>query len=96
MRINEITQAIIGSAIEVHRALGPGLLESVYEECLCHELYRRNLAFERQRPLPVEYHGIRLDCGFRVDILVLNSVVIEVKAVEALHPIHDAQLLRRS
>ena len=93
MKKNEITQAIIGAAIEVHRALGPGLRESAYEECLCRELGVRNIPFERKRALPVEYKGVKLDCGYRLDVLVAESVVVEVKAIEAILPIHEAQLL---
>ncbi|MCL5959694.1 MAG: GxxExxY protein [Chloroflexi bacterium] len=93
MESNEVTQAIVGGAIEVHPALGPGLLESAYEECLCRELGLRRIAFERQLPLPVEYEGIHLNCAYRVDLLVAGSVVVEVKAVEDLLPIHEAQLL---
>lgn len=93
MGMNEITEAIIGSAIEVHRALGPGLLESAYEECLCRELVLRGLPFERQRDLPVEYKGVKLDCGYRLDLLVMKLVVVEIKAVERLLPIHEAQVL---
>jgi GxxExxY protein len=93
MKVNQITKAIIGAAIEVHRALGPGLLESAYEECLCRELSLRGIPFERQRPLPVEYKGLRLDCGYRLDLLVADTVVVEIKAVESLLPIHEAQLL---
>ena len=93
MSINEITAAIIGAAIDVHRALGPGLLESAYEECLCRELSLRQVPYERQRALPVEYKGLRLDCGYRLDLVVDGQVVVEVKAVEALMPIHEAQVL---
>jgi len=93
MEINQVTEAIIGSAIEVHRALGPGLLESAYEECLCREMDLRRIPFERQRPLPVEYKGLRLDCGYRLDLLVSDRVVVEIKAVESLLPVHEAQLL---
>jgi GxxExxY protein len=93
MERNRITEQIIGAAIEVHRALGPGLLESAYEECLCHELRLRGVAFERQRPLPVEYKGTKLDCGYRLDLLVADVVVVEIKAVESIEPIHEAQLL---
>jgi GxxExxY protein len=93
MSINELTEAIIGAAIEVHRALGPGLLESAYEECLCRELSLRKIPFERQRALPLQYKGMSLDCGYRVDLLVADKVVVEIKAVEALLPIHEAQLL---
>ena len=93
MNANEITDQIIGAAIEVHRVLGPGLLESAYEECVCHELKLRGLSFERQRPLPVEYKGIKLDCGYRLDLLVENTIVLEIKAIAAVEPIHEAQLL---
>lgn len=89
----DLTESVIGSAIEVHRVLGPGLLESAYEECLCHELRLRRISFERQVELPVEYKGVRLDCGYRIDLVVENCVVIEVKCVEHLLPIHEAQLL---
>jgi len=87
------TSAIIGAAIEVHRQLGPGLLESAYEECLCHELHLRGLAFERQVALPVSYKGLQLDCGYRIDLIVEREVVVELKAVEKILPIHEAQLL---
>ncbi|MBK9712834.1 MAG: GxxExxY protein [Kouleothrix sp.] len=93
MKVSEITSEIIGAAIEVHRTLGPGLLESAYEQCLCRELSLRRLAFEQQRSLPVEYKGLRLDCGYRLDLLVMETVVVEVKSVAALLPIHEAQLL---
>ncbi len=93
MEVNEITKAIIGAAIEVHKALGPGLLESAYEECLCRELDLRQIPYKRQQALPVEYKGLKLDCGYRMDLLVAEDVVVEIKAVEALHPIHEAQLL---
>ncbi len=93
MTMNEITQAIIGAAIEVHRVLGPGLLESAYEECLCRELALRGVPFERQQPLPVNYKGLALDCGYRLDLLVSRLVVVEIKAVDKLLPIHEAQLL---
>ena len=93
MRVNEITEAVIGAAIEVHRALGPGLLESAYEECLCRELTLRRIPFERQVSLPVEYKGLRLDCGYRIDLLADSQVVVEIKAVEELVPVHEAQLL---
>lgn len=91
--LNQITQQIIGAAIEVHRQLGPGLLESSYRECLCRELLLRATPFEREKPLPLEYKGIHLGCGYRIDVLVANSIVVEVKAIEALAPIHEAQLL---
>lgn len=91
--INEISQAVIGAAIEVHRTLGPGLLESAYEQCLSHEFSLRRIPFERQKPLHVAYKGVALDCGYRLDFLVSGMVVVEVKAIEALLPIHKAQLL---
>jgi len=90
---NALSNAIIGAAIEVHKQLGAGLLESVYEECLVYELSQRQIAFERQKPVPVVYKNIHLDCGFRVDLLVGGIVVVELKAVEKLAPIHDAQVL---
>jgi len=91
--INALTETIIGAAIEVHRALGPGLLESAYEQCLCYELSLRNIPFDRQRQLPVKYKGIMLDCGYRIDILVCELVVVELKSIDKLAPIHEAQLL---
>jgi len=91
--VNEVTQTVIGAGIEVHRALGPGLLESAYEECLCRELDLRKIQFDRQRHLPVNYKRIRLDCGDRLDLLVAGTVVVEIKAVDRLLPIHQAQLL---
>jgi GxxExxY protein len=92
-RENQITKRIIGFAIEVHRALGPGLLESAYEECLCYELAQQGLPFSRQVPLPVRYKNVRLDCGYRMDLLVDDLVIVELKAVDRLSPIHEAQLL---
>lgn len=89
----DLTEKIIGSAIEVHRNLGPGLLESTYEECLCHELRLRNISFERQKPIPIEYKGVRLNCGYRVDIMVENKVILELKCVDEISPIYEAQLL---
>jgi GxxExxY protein len=88
-----ITQQIIGAAIDVHKALGPGLLESAYEECLCHELALRGLPFQRQIELPVIYKGVRLNCGYRIDLLVGKTILLELKSVEKLLPIHEAQLL---
>src|SRR5258708_4150914 len=84
---------IIGLAIAVHRHLGPGLLESAYEECLCHELSQAGINHRRQVPLPVVYKSVRLDCGYRMDIVAENEVVIEIKAIERLLPIHEAQML---
>ena len=91
--INLLTERVIGAAIEVHRTLGPGLLESTYEECLCRELSLRRIEFTRQVSLPIEYKGVKLDCGYRLDLLISNKVVVEVKSVHALEPIHKAQLL---
>ena len=87
------TSPILGAALEVHRHLGPGLLESAYEECLCHELRIRELRFQRQVDLPVEYKGLKLNCGYKIDLIVQDEVVLELKAVEKLLPIHQAQLL---
>lgn len=87
------TSPIIGAAIEVHRYLGPGLLESAYEECLCHELHLRGLNFQRQLDLPVLYKGLKLNCGHKIDIVVQDEVVLELKSVEKLLPVHHAQLL---
>jgi GxxExxY protein len=89
----QITEAIIGAAIEVHRELGPGLLESAYEECFCHELHLRGLSFRRQVELPVEYKGLKLDCGYRLDVVVENAVIVELKSIEQISPTHHAQLL---
>jgi GxxExxY protein len=91
--INDLTSRIIGAAIEVHRELGPGLLESAYEECLCYEFSQRRIPFQRQLALPVWYKGILLDCGYRVDLLVDRRVVVELKAEAAFEPIFDAQVL---
>jgi GxxExxY protein len=93
MDINDLTGQIIGSAIEVHKALGPGLLESVYEECLCHELDLRGFSYKRQHAIPVQYKGAKLDCGYRIDLLVDNRVILELKSVDCLEPIHEAQIL---
>ncbi|MBN2430416.1 MAG: GxxExxY protein [Acidobacteria bacterium] len=93
MSINDLTENIIGAAIEVHRAIGPGLLESAYEECLCHELRLRRVPLVRQFRLPIIYKGLRLDCGYRLDLLADNKVVIEIKAVAEIQLIHQAQLL---
>jgi GxxExxY protein len=88
-----LTEKIIGFAIEVHRQLGPGLLESAYEECLCYELKQSGIQFRRQVALPVVYKAVRLDCGYRMDIVVDQQVIIELKTVERLLPIHEAQML---
>ena len=91
--LNQLTENIIGTAIDVHRELGPGLLESAYEACLAYELAQRGLSVERQKGLPLAYKGVKLDCGYRIDLLVEGRVVIELKAVETLEPIYKAQLL---
>ena len=88
-----LTERVISFAIEVHRQLGPGLLESAYEECLCYELRASSLVFRRQVPLPVVYKAIRLDCGYRIDVVVEEKVILELKTVERLIPIHEAQML---
>jgi len=93
MDINQLSNKIIGAAIEVHRTLGPGLLESAYEECLCEELEFRGLQYERQKPLPVVYKRRKLDCGYRLDIVVSNSIILELKCCEKIEPIYEAQLL---
>ena len=90
---DRLTEKMIGFAIEVHRQLGPGLLESAYEECLCYELRESGLSFRRQVPLPVVYKAVRLDCGYRIDVVVEEAVILELKTVERLIPIHEAQLL---
>jgi len=87
------TSPVLGAALEVHRHLGPGLLESAYEECLCHELHLSELSFQRQVDLPVEYKGLKLNSGYKIDLIVQDEVVLELKAAEKLLPIHQAQLL---
>ena len=89
----DLTHKIIGAAIEVHRLLGPGLLESAYEECLCKELTLRGLVHERQKPVPVIYKGVKLECGYRIDILVEHRIVVELKSIEQMAPVHEAVLL---
>jgi GxxExxY protein len=93
MNINKLSSRIIGAAIEVHKALGPGLLESTYEECICHELIIGGLSLERQKPLAVRYKGINLDCGYRLDVVVEDAIILELKSCEKIEPIHKAQLL---
>ncbi len=93
LKFDELSNQIIGCALEVHRNLGPGLLESTYEQCLAHELRLAGIDFKIQCPLPVEYKGIKLDCGYRVDFLVCDKVIVELKSVEKVLPIHEAQLL---
>lgn len=92
-RIAEITEEIIGAAIQVHRELGPGLLESAYEACLAFEMLDRGLLVEQQKPLPLRYRGLELDCAYRLDLFVERTVIVEVKAVEKVLPLHEAQLL---
>jgi GxxExxY protein len=89
----DISSRVIGAVIEVHRELGPGLLESAYEECLCYELSQVGLPFERQLTLPVQYKRIRLDCGYRADLVVQGAVLVELKAVSAITEVHEAQLM---
>ena len=93
MDINHLTGKVIGAAIEVHKTLGPGLLESAYEECLCRELQLSKISYERQKSLPVEYKGTMLDCGYRLDLVVEGRLIIELKSCDTLQPIHEAQLL---
>jgi GxxExxY protein len=93
MDINKLSSNVIGAAIEVHKTLGPGLLESAYEECLCHELSLQGLSFERQKPLAVTYKEKLLDCGYRLDIVVEKKIILELKSCEKIEPIHKAQLL---
>jgi len=93
IELNEISGRIIGCAIEVHKSLGPGLLESSYEECLWYELVKNGLKIKRQQPTPVVYKDIKLECGYRIDILVENLVVVELKVVDEFNPVHEAQIL---
>ena len=93
MEFDELSNRVIGCAIEVHRELGPGLLESTYEQCLAHELNLKGISFRLQHPLPVEYKAIRLDCGYRVDVMVEETLILELKSVEEIKAIHEAQLL---
>ena len=93
MKFSALSQQVIGCAIEVHRVLGPGLLESTYEQCLARELSMNNIEFVTQHPLPVEYKGVRIDCGYRVGVLVAKEIILELKSVQELMPVHEAQLL---
>lgn len=93
MNINDLTGEVIGAAIEVHKHLGPGLLESAYEECLCHELRLREIVYERQKALAINYKQVRLDCGYRLDLVVEDKVILELKSCERIEDIHKAQLL---
>lgn len=93
VRANELSQRVIGAAIEVHRALGPGLLESAYQNCLCRELQLRQIPFVSEQALPLEYKGLNLECGYRMDILVGGLLIVELKSVEKIQPVHEVQLL---
>ncbi|MBL7112826.1 MAG: GxxExxY protein [Bacteroidales bacterium] len=93
MEFEKVSKEIIGSAIEVHRLLGPGLLESAYEECLVFKLKKKGYNVERQKPIPVIYKEIKLDCGYRLDLLVGNSVIVEIKSIDCIAPVHEAQIL---
>ena len=91
--MNKLTEEIIGKSIEVHRELGPGLLESAYETCLVYELRNAGLKVETQKPLPLIYKGIKIDCGYRIDVLVEDSIIIELKSIEQILPVHKSQVL---
>jgi len=93
MDINDLTGEVIGAAIEVHRILGPGLLESIYEECLCIEFDKRKIPYQRQKEIPIEYKGTKLDSAHRVDIIMANNLIVELKACDSIQPIHEAQVL---
>jgi GxxExxY protein len=93
LKEEKLTEAIIGAAIEVHRVLGPGLMESAYEECLCYELSQRNIPFQRQVSLPINYKKVHLDCGYRLDVVCEEKVILELKAIEQLLPVHEAQII---
>jgi GxxExxY protein len=93
MDINQLTGSVIGAAIEVHKSLGPGLLESIYEECLSHELTLQKIFFERQKEILVEYKGVKLSCGYRIDLLIEDQLILELKSCDVIQPIHEAQLL---
>jgi len=93
MDINDLTGEVIGAAIEVHRILGPGLLESVYEECLCIEFEKRKIPYQRQKEIPIEYKGTKLDSAHRLDIIVSNNLIVELKACDSIQPVHEAQVL---
>jgi len=93
MSINQLSEKVIGLCVEIHRNLGPGLLESAYEECLCYELSKAGIQFERQKPVSVKYKEVNLDCGFRIDVLVDQKLIVELKSVEKVLPIHEAQII---
>jgi len=92
-KFTDLSHRVIGSAIEVHRHLGPGLLESTYQQCLARELHLSGIPFKLEYPLPVEYKGLHLDCGYRIDVLIEDAIILELKSVNQLKPIHEAQLL---
>jgi len=93
MEIDDLTGKVISAAIEVHKSLGPGLLESAYEECLCREMDLKGISYERQKELPIEYKGVRLNCGYRLDVVVAGKLILKLKSCDVLEPIHEAQLL---
>ncbi|MHC4290495.1 MAG: GxxExxY protein [Planctomycetota bacterium] len=93
MIYSELANRVIGCAIEVHKALGPGLLESAYQQCLCHELHLNDIVFHKEKPLPIHYKGCQLDCGYRIDVLVEDKIILELKSVEQLNRVHEAQIL---
>ena len=93
MKFDELSKKVIGCALEVHRNLGPGLLESTYQQCLAHELSLEGIPFKKELSLPVEYKGIRLDCGYRIDFLVANELIVEIKSIDGISPIHEGQVL---
>ncbi len=93
MTVNQLSEKVIGLCIEIHRNLGPGLLESAYEECLCYELSKAGIPFERQKPVLVKYKEVHLDCGFRIDVLADQQLIVELKSVEKVLPIHEAQII---
>lgn len=93
MTENQISEKIIGCAIQVHKELGPGLLESSYEECIYYEIVQSGLLVEKQKPLPLVYKDVKLDCGYRIDLIIEGKVIVEIKAVESLNDIHMAQIL---
>ena len=92
-KLNKITKTIIGMAINIHRALGPGLLESAYEACMVYDLVKAGLKVEQQKPLPIVYRGVKLECSYRLDLMIEKEVIVEIKSVEKLLPIHQAQLM---
>ena len=93
MKFDELSNTVIGCALKVHKKPGPGLLESAYEQCLCYELTQAGLKFERQKELPIQYNDVKIDCGYRLDVLVEDKLILELKCVDKLTPIHEAQLL---